>query len=149
MTIHKILHIPTISAIAVILSSCGGDNNDSELTSGRFPNAPTAEDLTDNTPRYVDESHNMRYSNGGILILECQGETYDTISLTDIDSGSEIKLCWKGTLKKGVADNATVQLDGVALNDREIYIEKINTKGVWISIRTPNEANGLLVVNRQ
>ena len=149
MITRKLVRQFIICSVAATQCSCGGDNNESDLTSGRFPDTVTPEELIDSSPRYIDSSHNLRYSDGGIMMQECHGETGDTISLTDIDCGSEIKLCWKGALTKGVADNATIELDGIPLNESEIYIEKINTKGVWITIRTPYDDNGLLVVNRQ
>ncbi len=145
MTTKRILHILT-AYVTLHLCSCGGDNQESDLTTGRFPNTALKGELADASPRFKDSTHKILYSEGGVMMMHCNGDNGDTISLSHIDSGSEIKLCWKGELKKGIVNNAQLHLDGVMLTDTEINIVKINSSGVWISFRTPDEDNCLLVV---
>lgn len=137
-----------IFSAALVMHSCGGNDDEREVTQGRFPESDYNKELNDASIRFVDSSHELRYNRGGIMFMHSSGADKDTVSLLDTDSGSEIKLSWRGSLKKGTPSDAVLSIDGVNCPQHRIEVMQENTKGVWFRIQTPDGNSAVMVIGR-
>lgn len=144
------LYLTVLAVTAACLhTSCGGDDGvENEVTPGRYPDSDFKKELNDASIRFTDKSHDIRYDNGGIMLTYSDGADRDEVSFLDIDSGSEIKLSWKGELQKGKLQEAVLCIDGVEYSESEITVEQDNVKGVWISIQTPDGNKAVMVIKK-
>lgn len=142
------LALSAVVASLHMLASCGGDDGvESEVSPGRYPDSDFKKELSDASIRFIDKSHTMRYDDGGIMLTYNDGVDTDFVSLLDLETGSEIKLLWKGALHKGKLQEAVLYIDGVECRQSEIIVEQNNTKGVWINVQTPDGDRAVMVIS--
>ncbi|MCM1021176.1 MAG: hypothetical protein NC343_02340 [Muribaculum sp.] len=138
-----------ISLIAVMsLMACGGgDGLEQNVTGGRYPDDDADKEQENSATRYVDPTHNIIYDNGGVMLRYMEGTAGDTVSLIEMETGSEILFTWLGKLKTGLPDNGRIRIDGVEHPEFDINVKQLNKKGAWIYIHAP-DYTGVLVVER-
>lgn len=131
-----------------------GSSDDNENTSNpEDSDDPDAEDgdgysfadeLLDNRSRFVSKQVTLQYGREGVMVATENG---NKIMFSDLDNGDSAVFVSEKVDEAGICQNATLTVNGMAVDIKEAKVERCDADGCWIHITAVNGEHLVLVVS--
>lgn len=148
--IHASIYV-CITIIALTATSCKKDDfgHREEWPVSGTENIDTAwfrNELSDDSPRYIDSGISLRYNDGGIIHSYTDGNIYSW-RFIELSTGIEVRFSYSIADSKSsiISDpNLTINGKNIALRHAKLEQDRDGTK--WFSMSTPDKNQIILVV---
>lgn len=140
-----------IAIIALTATSCKKDdfNHREEWPVSGTENIDTAwfrNELSDDSPRYIDSEISLRYNDGGIIHSYTDGDRYSW-RFIELSTGTDVKFSYStADSKSSIITDPILTINGESIALRHARLEQDRNGTKWFSMSTPDKNPIILVV---
>lgn len=140
-----------IAIIILTATSCKKDdfNHREEWPVSDTENIDTAwfrNELSDDSPRYIDSEISLRYNDGGIIHSYTDGDRYSW-RFIELSTGTDVKFSYStADSKSSIITDPILTINGKSIALRHAKLEQNRNGTKWFSMSTPDKNPIILVV---